>query len=230
MSKHEQKITRAEVESIYWRLQHYLGTGVAYLEVMGSYKRQKPFMGDLDVYVEPSDSVLQYCQAGHANIRDIYKAVFEDSIDFEFISGGDKHITLKYNHGVHTQIDLYFFRNYHRAPASLFLTGSGKHNMALRSLAKSKGYKLNQYGLWKGNQRIDDNTEPGIYKQLGINYVHPTARIDGSEIKTQIAGMNITHVIKSGDGLRIYHITNGRCNCPGFKFRHNCKHIKELQT
>lgn len=230
MSKHEQKITRPEVESIYWRLQHYLGTGVAHLEIMGSYKRKKPYMGDLDVYVEPSNSILQYCQAGHARIRDIYKAVFDDSIDFTYVSGGDKHITLKYNHPIPTQIDLYFFRDYHRAPASLFLTGSGKHNMALRSLAKSKGYKLNQYGLWQGNTRIDDNTEEGIYKALGISYIAPEDRKDGSEIKNQYKGISIHHIIKSSDGTRHYTITNGRCNCLGFKYRHNCKHIKELQA
>jgi hypothetical protein len=101
--------------------------------------------------------------------------------------------------------------------------------MKLRSLAKSKGYKLNQYGLWDGEKRIDNNTEKGIYKELGVMYVSPEDRIDGSEIKPIPRKPFITKW-PSGDGKREYTIIDDKqCNCKGFVYRGKCRHLKELQ-
>jgi len=48
----------------------------------------------------------------------------------------------------------------------LHTTGSQQHNIILRKLAKKHGFKLNQYGLYEGVQRIAGRTEQEIYNHL----------------------------------------------------------------
>lgn len=70
-----------------------------------------------------------------------------------------------------------------------YFTGSKDHNVKLRELAQKKGWKLNEYGLWKGKKqtRLPDGqvagrTEEGIYKALGLSYIEPELRENIGEI------------------------------------------------
>ncbi|HJR60259.1 MAG TPA: DNA polymerase/3'-5' exonuclease PolX [Vicinamibacterales bacterium] len=68
--------------------------------------------------------------------------------------------------------------------AQQYFTGSKAHNIALRDRAIQRGYKLNEYGLF----RIDDNglvagaDEAGIYAALGLDFVPPELRENRGEI------------------------------------------------
>jgi DNA polymerase (family 10) len=68
--------------------------------------------------------------------------------------------------------------------AQQYFTGSKAHNIALRDRAIQRGYKLNEYGLF----RIDDNSlvagadESGIYAALGLDLVPPELRENRGEI------------------------------------------------
>jgi len=57
-----------------------------------------------------------------------------------------------------------------------YFTGSKDHNVALREIAIKKGYKLNEYGLFKGKKQIAGLTEEEIYKTLGMDYIEPEMR------------------------------------------------------
>jgi len=57
-------------------------------------------------------------------------------------------------------------------------TGSKVFNINLRTLARKKGFKLNQYGLWKNKKLIASNTEKAIFKVLGLDYIPPENRKD----------------------------------------------------
>ena len=48
--------------------------------------------------------------------------------------------------------------------------------IGLRVVAKKKGFKLNQHGLWKGNRRVAGRTEEEIYRALGRSYKEPLER------------------------------------------------------
>jgi DNA polymerase (family X) len=65
----------------------------------------------------------------------------------------------------------------------LFTTGSGDFNVQLRSYAKIKGYKLNQYGLYLDNEIVASETEEDILKQLGLMYILPEFRVEFYHIK-----------------------------------------------
>lgn len=55
-------------------------------------------------------------------------------------------------------------------------TGPREGNIGNRTLAKSKGMTLNQYGLYKGEKRIAGRTEHEIYAKLGKKYKVPELR------------------------------------------------------
>jgi len=48
--------------------------------------------------------------------------------------------------------------------------------IGLRVVAKKKGFKLNQHGLWKGSKRVAGRTEEEIYHALGRPYKEPWNR------------------------------------------------------
>lgn len=69
-----------------------------------------------------------------------------------------------------------------------YFTGSKAHNIALRKIAMDKGYKLSEYGLFKGSQMIAAHTEEEVYGKLGMPWIPPELREDRGEIDAALAG------------------------------------------
>jgi DNA polymerase (family 10) len=71
-----------------------------------------------------------------------------------------------------------------------YFTGSKAHNIALRDRAIQRGFKLNEYGLF----RVDDEalvagaTEEGIYEALGLAWVPPELRENRGELAAAATG------------------------------------------
>ncbi len=63
-----------------------------------------------------------------------------------------------------------------------YFTGDRRHNVLLRELAIRKGFKLNEYGLFKGKKLVVCKTEEEIYKKLGMDTPPPELRIGADEI------------------------------------------------
>jgi len=64
-----------------------------------------------------------------------------------------------------------------------YFTGSKDHNVELRRIAINKGFKLNEYGLFKGNRRVSGRTEEELYKALGLRYIESELREMRGEIE-----------------------------------------------
>lgn len=67
--------------------------------------------------------------------------------------------------------------------ALCYFTGSKEHNVRLRELAAKKGLKLNEYGVYRGAQRIAGETEEGVYRTLGLAFIPPELRENRGEIE-----------------------------------------------
>jgi DNA polymerase (family 10) len=63
-----------------------------------------------------------------------------------------------------------------------YFTGSKQHNVALRRRAQERGLKLNEYGLFRGQERIAGATEKDVYAALGLPWIPPELREDRGEI------------------------------------------------
>jgi len=76
------------------------------------------------------------------------------------------------------RVDIVFCVKDVLGPTVLYLTGSKSFNIKMRAVAKEKGMKLNRYGLFNRTtgERLDDNTEHGIFAALGMAWKEPWER------------------------------------------------------
>ncbi|HWR32648.1 MAG TPA: hypothetical protein VN451_03950, partial [Chitinophagaceae bacterium] len=68
--------------------------------------------------------------------------------------------------------------------ALFYFTGSKEHNIQLRTMAKQKGWKVNEYGVFdtKTGRRLAGKTEAEIYSLFGLKYIPPEKRIGKDEL------------------------------------------------
>lgn len=65
-------------------------------------------------------------------------------------------------------------------------TGSREHNIALRSRMHPRGVKINEYGLFRGDERIPCADEADIYAAIDMDYIEPELREDRGEIEAAL--------------------------------------------
>jgi len=98
------------------------------------------------------------------------------------------------------QADLRLVPRESEGAALQYFTGSKAHNIALRDRAISRGFKLNEYGVF----RIDDGAnvaganEAAIYEALGLALVPPELREGRGEIEAA-ERRSLPHLIEIGD-------------------------------
>lgn len=98
-----------------------------------------------------------------------------------------------------------------------YFTGSKAHNIALRDRAIQRGFKLNEYGLY----RLDDeslvagDSEEAIYAALGLQWIPPELRENRGEIAAAEHG-TLPRLIALGDLRGDLHVhtteTDGRAD------------------
>ncbi len=138
-------------------------------EIAGSYRRRLDTIGDLDILVRASD-----------RDRAAEEILAWDGIG-EVVGRGKEKVTVRLKDG--TQIDFRFFEEKSYGSALLYFTGSKSHNISLRKRAQSRGWKLNEYGLLKGDRLLAGKTEESIYKRLNLAMIPPEMREDRGEIE-----------------------------------------------
>ncbi len=166
----EQRTKRALTEAVADDLVQYLRSvpGVKQVTVAGSYRRKLETIGDLDI--------LAACAAGSA-VMDRFVA-FEDVA--EVVSQGAKRSTVILRGGL--QVDLRVVPEASYGAALHYFTGSKAHNIAVRTIGVKKGLKINEYGVFKGNQRIAGRTEQEVFAAVGLPYIDPELREARGEI------------------------------------------------
>ena len=166
----ERRMLLNEAETQATALVAYLqaGGGVRQIAVAGSYRRRRETIGDLDIVVTSDDS---------PRVMDRFVA-YADVADV--VSKGDTRSTVKLRGGL--QVDLRAVEPAAYGAALQYFTGSKAHNVELRKIAQEHGYKLNEYGLFKGTRRVAGQTEEEIYAKLGLDWIPPELREARGEI------------------------------------------------
>lgn len=147
--------------------------GVEEAVVAGSYRRRKETVGDLDILVT--------CRNG-ARVMEAFVA-YEDI--GEILAQGDTRSTVRLRSGL--QVDIRIVPQESYGAALHYFTGSKAHNVAVRTMAIRKGLKLNEYGVYRNNQRIAGRTEEEVYRQVDLPYIEPELREDEGEIEAALA-------------------------------------------
>jgi len=86
------------------------------------------------------------------------------------------------------QVDLRVVRPASLGAALVYFTGSKAHNLALRGLARKRGMKVNEYGVYHGSRRIAGFTEASVYASIDLPPIPPELRENLGEIEAAAAG------------------------------------------
>jgi len=166
----ERRMLLNEAETQAQAIVGYLKAGgdVRQIEVAGSYRRRRETIGDLDILVTSDAS---------AGVMDRFVQFGEVG---EVVSKGETRSTVKLRSGL--QVDLRAVEPGAYGAALQYFTGSKAHNVELRKIAQDHGYKLNEYGLFKGTRRVAGKTEQEIYAKLGLDWIPPELREARGEI------------------------------------------------
>lgn len=147
---------------------------VKQIDLAGSLRRKKETIGDIDILVACAQ-------------KDRKKIVNRfTSVDFakEVLVKGDTKasIILKENN---RQTDLRIVDENEWGSALLYFTGSKEHNIHLRTIAKEKGMKISEYGVYrvKDDKRVAGKTEEEIYNLFGFQWMPPEIREDKGEME-----------------------------------------------
>jgi len=68
-----------------------------------------------------------------------------------------------------------------------YFTGSKQHNIHLRTLARRKGLKFNEYGVFRGRKRVGGKSEEEVYSLINMPVMPPEIREDRGEIEAALS-------------------------------------------
>lgn len=154
------------------RLRAIAGVGKAV--PAGSFRRRRETVGDLDILVTARDpQAVADAFVGYGEVARV-------------LAHGKTKSSVVLASGL--QVDLRVVDADAFGAALVYFTGSKAHNIALRRIAQAGGLKINEYGVFRGDERIAGATEASVYAAIGLHEVPPELREDRGEIDAARAG------------------------------------------
>lgn len=158
--------------------------GIDRVVIAGSYRRCRETVGDLDILVTARDPM----------------SAMRRFLAYEEVSQvraqGETRATLILRSGL--QVDLRVVETASFGAALHYFTGSKSHNIAIRSLARARGLKINEYGVFKGSERIAGETESSVFAAVDLPFIPPEIRENRGEIEAARNGL-LPHLIELSD-------------------------------
>lgn len=184
-------------------------------EIGGSFRRRSPTVGDLDFVVQTSS---------------LDKIQLPDWVSFERLGDLQAHGIIDLD-GQPLGIDIWCATPEQWGAFMWFITGSKELNIKMRGMAKRKGFKLSQFGLFCDDAQIDDGTERGVASALGFDWIDP---IDRDKFARRTSAPDFVVKIASSLGDKTYDVScvglQWFCSCPHNTYRRtDCKHIWQAQ-
>lgn len=142
--------------------------------IAGSLRRMKETIGDVDILITTRDSKKAF-------------DYFLKQVSYQKIWGrGKTKLSIRTNEGF--DVDIRALPKDVFGAGLQYFTGSKEHNIKLRTLAQKKGYKVSEYGVFRGTKKIETKTEKDMYELLKMEYIEPEMREDLGEIEAAIKG------------------------------------------
>lgn len=143
--------------------------GVRHVTVAGSYRRRKETVGDLDLLVttaRPETAMDRF--VGFDDVSEV-------------VSKGITRSTVRLRNGL--QVDLRVLSEDSYGAALHYFTGSKAHNIRIRRRGVDRGLKINEYGVFRGDERIAGRDEREVFEAVGLPFIEPELREDRGEIE-----------------------------------------------
>ena len=128
------------------------------IQVVGSIRRKEPNPIDIDIVLIPKNK---------EKLEEFLKK------KGKYLQGGEHESTWKIER---IKVELYYTIPEEWGAALLAYSSKTGSGIGLRMVAKRKGFKLNNHGLFKSKKRIAGKTEREIYKALGRPWKKPENR------------------------------------------------------
>lgn len=144
-------------------------SGVKRVEPAGSFRRMKETIGDIDILATGENGakiIKEFCQFQEIK---------------EIISEGETKASVILNSGIQTDLRVVDDKSF--GACLQYFTGSKEHNIKLRGIAKERGLKINEYGVFKDDVMVAGKEEKDVYEVLGLDWIPPELREDTGEIE-----------------------------------------------
>jgi DNA polymerase (family X) len=139
------------------------------IEWAGSLRRMRENIGDIDILATgPNKEKIVHTFTHLPEVKEI-------------LASGETKASVIVEGGI--QIDLRVVEEDSYGAALQYFTGSKGHNIHLRGIAKTKGIKINEYGVFKGEKKVGGKEEEDVYRALGMDWIEPELREDRGEIE-----------------------------------------------
>jgi DNA polymerase (family 10) len=161
--------------------------GISRVSAAGSLRRMRETVGDIDILACGKDGakIIGAFVRGPGVLRILAEGDTKGSI---VIRAGD----------IERQVDLRVVAEKEYGAALLYFTGSKAHNIKLRGLAKGRGLKISEYGIFRGVKRLAGREEEDCYRVLGMPWIPPEMREDRGEV--ELAGKGrLPRLVEAGD-------------------------------
>lgn len=152
--------------------------------VAGSCRRCKETCGDLDILATSSDS------------QTTMERLATHELVAQVLSGGETKQRVRLHSGI--ELDLRVVPDESYGAALQYFTGSKEHNIVIRRRAQERGLKINEYGVFRGDELIAGRTEEDVYEAVGLKWMPPEIRENRGEIELA-AQDKLPRLIELGD-------------------------------
>jgi DNA polymerase (family 10) len=164
------------------------------VSIAGSLRRRKEIVKDLDIVASVA------ADDDRAAVMDQFVALPRVNA---VTARGDTKTSVILHSGI--ALDLRLVTDDEYPYALHHFTGSKEHNVALRTRAHAVGIKINEYGIFRGDERIPCRDEHDLYRALGLHYIPPELREDRGEIEAALAG-ELPRLVTEQDLRGILHV------------------------
>ena len=166
------------------------------LSPAGSLRRMRETVGDIDILAggRPKDS--QELIAWFTRFPEVVRILS---------AGETKSSILVTAPGGQRQVDLRLVDESEYGAALQYFTGSKAHNVKLRGMAKEKGLKISEYGVFRGSRKIAGRTEEEVYRSLGLPLIPPEMREDRGEVELALEG-RLPAIVEAADVRGDLHV------------------------
>ena len=156
-----EKTTREDALIIGKRFEQALSQLCSFTLLAGSLRQEKEMVGDIDIVVIPNDE------------PHVFLEKVKSVIEYEY--GGIKKIFGMFED---RPINIFVTNEASKGSTIYQCTGPTGYNIRMRKVAKGKGLKFNEYGLWnrETEEYIAGRTEEDIFTALGLKYKNPEDR------------------------------------------------------
>lgn len=161
--------------------------------VGGSLRRKKETVKDADILASSRDS---------AGVMDFFTG---HPLVAAVVSKGDTKASVTLVNGMNADLRVVDDAQY---PYALHhFTGSREHNTAMRHLARQKDLKMNEYGIFRGEEGelVVCRSEEEIFGLFGMDYIPPELRENNGELEAAMEG-RLPELLEPGDIRGVIHM------------------------